>query len=414
MSSSRQGRQCNSELYIDHKNMLILRIVDIWQLNLRHLRAMAAIGRLGSVTAAAQAISITQPAITQALAKLEAQLQHQLFERRPDGMTMLPAATIFAPRVEAALAHIASRRVTMAGVRTLIAVAKAGSYAGASANTGLAQPSLHRTIQDLSIALKRPLVERRGQGIAITEQGRRTVRAFRLGVAELEAGLSELEALRGRETGRISIGAMPLSRARLLPTAVAEFYRERPDARTVIVEGSFRELIEPLRDGAIDVMIGALRDTSVGDDLVQSPLFIDRLVVLGRTDHPLAMLKHDITVQDLAEYPWAISAPGTPLRIQWERMFAGTDLPGIPVESSSVLANRELLRRSNLLTLLSPDQVAVELEIGWLVKICVAPGNLERNIGMTTRAGWRPTAMQEAFLQTLRSTAKEIRLSKNL
>ena len=394
--------------------MLILSIVDSWQLNLRHLRAMLAIGRLGSITAAAQAISITQPAITQALAKLESQLQHQLFERRPDGMTMLPAATIFAPRVEAALAHIASRRVTMAGVRTLIAVADAGSYAGASANTGLAQPSLHRVIRDLSIALKRPLVERRGKGIAITEQGRRTVRAFRLGMAELEAGLSELEALSGRETGRISIGAMPLSRARLLPTAVAEFYRQRPDARTVIVEGSFRELIEPLRDGVIDVMIGALRDTSVGDDLVQRPLFIDRLVVLGRTDHPLARIKHEISVQDLAEYPWAISAPGTPLRIQWERMFAGTTPPRIPVESGSVLANRELLRKSDLLTLLSPDQVAMELEVGWLVKICEAPGDLERTIGMTTRFGWRPTDMQEAFLETLRSTANEIRLRKNL
>lgn len=388
--------------------------MDSYRLNLRHLRAMAAINRLGSITAAAQAISITQPAITQALARLESQLDHQLFERRPDGMAPLPAATLFAPRVEAALAYVASTRVTMSGIRAVISVADAGSYAGASAETGLAQPSLHRVVRDLSVALKRPLVERRGKGIAITEQGRRTVRAFRHAMAELEAGLSELAALSGRETGRISIGAMPLSRARLLPMAVAEFYKKRPDAKTVIVEGSFRELIEPLRDGVIDVMIGALRDTSVGEDLVQRPLFIDRLVVVGRADHPLLQNGNAIGVKDLAEYPWAISAPGTPLRIQWDRLFAGTAPPRIPIESSSVLANRELLRKSNLLTLLSPDQVAMELDVGWLVKICEAPGDLERNIGMTTRAGWRPTAMQEAFLETLYSTAKEIKLRKNL
>jgi LysR family transcriptional regulator of gallate degradation len=394
--------------------MLILQLVHIWQLNLRHLRAMAAIARLGSVTAAAQAISITQPAITQALAKLEAQLQHQLFERRPDGMTMLPAANIFAPRVETALAHIASRRVTMAGVRTLIAVADAGSYAGASASTGLAQPSLHRVIRDLSIALKRPLVERRGKGIAITEQGRRTVRAFRLGISELAAGLSELETLSGRETGRISIGAMPLSRARLLPTAVAAFHNDRPEAQTIIVEGSFRELIEPLRDGVIDMMIGALRDQSLGGDLIQEPLFVDRLVILGRKGHPLAQCRSKVGVAELACYPWAISAPGTPLRIQWEHMFAGMTSPRIPIESGSVLANREILRKSDFLTLLSPDQVAMELEAGWLVRICEAPGDLERTIGTTTRAGWRPTAMQAAFLETLRGVAKEIRLTKNL
>jgi DNA-binding transcriptional LysR family regulator len=143
-------------------------------------------------------------------------------------------------------------------------------------------------------------------------------------------------------------------------------------------------------------------------------LFIDRLVVVGRAGHPLAQRGSEIDVQDLAEYPWAISAPGTPLRIQWDQMFAGTTPPGIPVESSSVLANRELLRKSNLLTLLSPDQVAMELEVGWLVKICEAPGNLERTIGTTTRSGWRPTELQAAFLATLRSTAKGMTLRKNL
>ena len=93
---------------------------------------------------------------------------------------------------------------------------------------------------------------------------------------------------------------------------------------------------------------------------------------------------------------------------------SGTTPPTIPVESGSVLANRELLRKSDLLTLLSPDQVAMELEVGWLVKICEAPGDLERTIGTTTRTGWRPTAMQEAFLEILRGTANEIKLSKNL
>ncbi len=392
--------------------MLILQYMKISQLNLRHLRAMAAIERLGSVTAAAQAISITQPAITQALAKLESQLDHQLFDRRPDGMTPLPAATVFAPRVETALRHIGSRRVTMAGLRAMIALADAGSYAEASEATGLAQPSLHRAVRDLSLALKRTLVERRGKGIALTEQGRRTVRAFRLARAELEAGLSELATLSGRETGRIAIGAMPLCRARLLPKTVAAFHQKHPESEVVIVEGSFRELIEPLRDGVIDVMIGALRPTAPAEDVVQNPLLIDRLVVLGRKGHPLSKLAGAVTASDLARYPWAISARGTPLRILWDQMFAsaGVTPPSIPVESSSVIANREILRDSDFLTLLSPDQVAVELEAGWLTKICEAPGNLERMIGATTRAGWRPTAMQSSFLEVLDEVANTIKL----
>jgi len=392
--------------------MLILYAMEATQLNLRHLRAMAAIARLGSMTAAAQAISITQPAITQALAKLEAQLDHQLFERRPDGMTQLPAANIFAPRVEAALKHIGSRRVTMASLRAMIALADAGSYVEASAATGLAEPSLHRAVRDLSLALKRNLVERRGKGIALTEQGQRTARAFRLARAELESGLSELAALGGLETGRIAVGAMPLCRARLLPTAIASFHQQHPESEVIIVEGSFRELIEPLRDGQIDVMIGALRPTAPADDVVQSELFVDRLVVFGRKGHPLETRNGEVSAEDLARFPWTISAPGTPLRIQWDLLFAnaGVKAPRVPVESGSVIANREILRKSDFLTLLSPDQVAVELEAGWLIKICEAPVNLERTIGTTIRSGWRPTAMQSAFLETLSDSAKVISL----
>ena len=387
--------------------MLILLDMTLWNFNLRHLRALGAIARLGSISAAAKAINLTQPAITQAVGKLEALLGQSLFERRPDGMRGTEAALLLAPRIERALAHIASPRVTMTQMRALIMLADSGSYSGASAATGLAQPSLHRAIGDLSLALKRELVERRGKGIALTEQGRRMVRNFRLARAELEAGLSELASLQGRETGRIAIGAMPLSRARLLPAAVTAFHRQHPEIRINIAEGSFQDLIEPLRDGELDLIIGALRDPSPGDDVVQRPLFEDRPVVIGRTGHPLAA--RTPTISDLADYCWTIPAPATPLRVQWEKMFTDAGLPPahVPIECGSVITIRQILLDSDFLTLLSPDQVAVELEAGWLTKIADTPPGLMRTIGITARSGWQPTAMQQAFIAALDKVAAE-------
>jgi LysR family transcriptional regulator, regulator for genes of the gallate degradation pathway len=304
------------------------------------------------------------------------------------------------------LAHIGSPRVTMAQMRALIAVGDAGSYAGAGAATGLSQPSLHRAIGDLSVALRRVLVERRGKGISLTEAGRRTLRSFRLARAEIAAGLSELSALAGRETGRISIGAMPLSRAHLLPAAVTAFHRLHPDVDIRIIEGSHAELIEPLRDGDVDLLIGALRDPLPGDDVEQQALFADHPVVLGRVGHPLSGSAP--TPSTLATYPWTISAPGTPLRAQWERMFddAGITTPHVPIECGSVITIRQILRDSDFLTLLSPDQVALELEGGWLVKICDAPETLVRTIGITTRNGWQPTRIQRVFLDTISNFSK--------
>ena len=403
--STVRGSIGKTDCWLSYKFMLILLKMTIWNLNLRHLRAMASISRLGSISAAANAIHLTQPAITQGLAKLEAALGQPLFDRRADGMTATQAANLLTPRVERALTHIASPRVTIKQMRALIMLADSGSYAGASAATGLAQPSLHRAIGDLSLALKRSLVERRGKGIMLTEQGKRTVRNFRLARAELEAGVTELASLQGDQAGRITIGAMPLSRARILPSAVTAFHRAYPDVQIAIVEGSFQELIEPLRDGELDLMIGALRDPPPGEDVAQQPLFADRPVVLGRAAHPLSQTATSIA--DLARFPWTVPAPGTPLRIQWERMFtdAGLSPPYVAIECGSVITIRQILIGSDFLTLLSPDQVAVELEAGWLTKIADTPKDLTRTIGITTRHGWRPTAMQNAFVASVTDAA---------
>ncbi|MGD9811922.1 MAG: LysR substrate-binding domain-containing protein [Sphingobium sp.] len=382
--------------------------MDIWQFNLRHLRATIAIAEHGSVSAAARAIGITQPAITQGIARLEEVLGAELFERRPDGMQPTAAAAILVPRAVSALAHIRSNGVTMVQLHALVALARAGSYAGASQATGLSRPSLHRAVNDLSIVLRRALVERRGKGIVLTEQGRRTARAFRLAAGELRSALSELAGLGGHDTGRIVVGAMPLSRARLLPAAISRFLERNPDATAEVVEGAYAELAEPLRDGEMDFMIGALRPASP-EDVVQRPLFEDRPVVMARRDHPLHGRKQ-VGIADLAGCRWIVPPRGTPLRDNLDRWFAQASLPPpqVPVDCGSVITIREMLVATDFITVLSPDQARVELEAGWLVQIGKVPPWFYRTIGITTRAGWRPTSLQQHFIDCLEAVAKDI------
>ena len=379
--------------------------MDYTAFNLRHLRAIVRIAELGTMNAAAQAVNLTQPAITQALARIETTLGAALFERRHDGMVQTPAAELLVPRLRAALTHIASPHVTMARFRALLALADSGSYSGASHITGLSLPSLHRAVSDLALSLRRPLAERRGKIVVLTEAGSQLARSFRLARVEIEAGLSELEALKGHETRRIAIGAMPLSRARVLPLAVTRFLRQRPGVRISIVEGSRAELVEPLRNGAIDLMIGALRDPLVEPDLVQHPLFFDTPVIVARHGHPLVGGKPSLT--QLAAYPWIVAGKGAPLRDSWERMFANADIPAppVPVESGSVMTIRQLLIDSDMLTLLSPDQVAVEMEAEWLAKVGVLSTEFGRTIGLTMRDSWQPTVVQAELVAELRAAA---------
>lgn len=378
-------------------------------LNLRHLRAVTAIVDSGTVSAAARAVSLTQPAITQAVAKLEHQLGMKLFERSPSGMVATEAGQLLAARSARALQLIASSRVTAPQARSLVALARHGSYAAAAAALGMREPSLHRAVTELAVALSQKIVERRGRGVVLTARGAALARRFSLAQTELDSAIAELQRLDGREVGRIALGAMPLSRAKLLPDAISKFHRLHPSVNVAVVEGSHAELLGPLRNGEIDFMIGALR-SSVASDLSQHPLFVDRPVILGRSGHPLMSIGATPTAEQLADFPWVVPALETPLRTQWTRMFeaSGISPPPVAIECGSVLVIRQLLMQDDYLTLLSPTQVAVELEAGWLGKVCAAPGDPTRTIGLTARAEWHPTQLQQFFLDLLEAQAKTL------
>lgn len=393
-----------------------------FDLNMRHLRALPEVTAHGSLNVAAQAVGLSQPALTQGLRKLERQLGLPLFERRSDGVTPTPAGQVMAERSKLAFTHLATalrqsgagfsrpeQLATATQLKSLLALADAGSFAGAAAASGLTRPAVHRAVRDLEQVCGRALADRRGQTIVLTPFGRRVARGVRLAAAEIGAGISTV-AGHPQGSGRIVIGAMPLSRALILPHALSAFVRTSPRTKLDIVEGSWRELIEPLRDGIVDLLIGALRDEQPAG-VVQQPLFQDDLAVVARAGHPLAG-RVTCDLDALASYGWVVGSPGTPLRARWDSMFAG-HAPSAPVECGSVMVIRGLLASTDLLSLLSLDQVALEIASGMLTTITAPIAGGRRTIGITTREGWRPTLAQSRLLEMIEEAACATRVKEN-
>lgn len=375
--------------------------------NIRHLAAFAATVEHGSVTGAAEAVHLTQPALTQAIAGLERALDCRLFEREPSGMRPTEAARLLAPRATSAIERIGSPRVTATQIRAFLSLARAGSYASAAELTGLSPASLHRAVGDLSLALGERLVGRRGRHLVLTRKGEARARNFGLAMAELRNGFAEVSAWLGKAGGRIVIGAMPLSRARWLPHAILRFRTQYPGIDLAVIEGSHAELAHPLREGEIDFLLGALRPEEELDDLHQEAVFEDRPQVILRSGHPLA--RHESpTAAELTAYGWILPSAQTPLRGYWEAMLtdAGCAAPSVAIECGSVLTIREILLETDMLTLLSPDQLRVEIEARLLVAR-PPPTPVRRTIGITSRRDWRPTAPQREMLSTLRTTAPQ-------
>jgi LysR family transcriptional regulator of gallate degradation len=390
---------------------------DVLDLNLRHLRMLGLIAEQGSLSAAAKVGGISQPALTQALAKLEAGFGTALFDRTATGVRATSNGARVLQRVERALRafSLACRRcarnapagqmenyLTTAHVRGLMALAEAGSFLRAADEAGVSVPSLHRAVRDLEKLSGTALVERRGRGVGLTRAGAKLARGFTIAVTELGAAFEETT----ESAGRLSIGAMALSRSQILPATLAELLQERPHIRVDVVEGSFLELVELLRSGKIDILIGALRDAP-GRDLTQEALFTDRLTIIGRAEHPLAgqVARFD----QLSDHPWIVARRASGLLDRWQEMFdrSGKPRPEAPIQCGSVALIRGLLLRTDFLTLLSTDQVRSEIEAGTLVRIESEVPDTRRTIGAITRRDWFPTKLQEAFMVALRRTGRE-------
>jgi LysR family transcriptional regulator of gallate degradation len=386
----------------------------VFDLNLRHLDALCVIDSAGSMSAAAQRVNLSQPALAQAVGKIERTLGASLFEREPSGMAATAAGRLLIIRVEHALRYLTQatrllrrsarltpiphieRWLTMAQLRAVIAVESTSSYALAAEQIGLSQPAVHRAVRDLQELLGTTLFVRVGRAVRPTDVASRFVRFARLTLAELRTGIDEIGALTAGHGGRIRLGTLPMARAVYLPELLQQFATAYPAASVQVVEAPYGELLDALRQGDIDLFIGgALRDPPPASDIVQEVLFDDEAVIVGNSKHPLRRKKQP-SLADLLHFPWIIPSEGVPMRTIWERMFRsrGTEPPEVRIVCGSMLIARGLIFRGEWLTLMSRDQFLFERMAGALTEIS-APGEiLRRSIVLTRRRDWRPTSLQ--------------------
>lgn len=391
--------------------------------NIRHLTALLSIEECGSISSAAEKVHLSQPALTQALNKIETAAGSPLFERSAAGMAPTEAGSALLERIRRARDYLRSmdkavsgdsrqsgeRRfhqlLTTAQLRALIAVVEQNSISLAAARLNLAQPSVQRAAREMEALSEdisgQPLFIRTAQGVDATALARRLARLASLALAEIRQGFDDIGELRGQMNGRLAIGSLPLARTRLVPAAVTRLLEQYPDARVSIVDGPYEQLLNDLLHTRVDLIIGALRPQPVRE-IEQEFLFDDPLSVVVRAGHPLAG-KRRLSLGQLGNIDWIAPRQGTPARERFHRLFSASGLepPRHVIECSSSVATRSLLLQSDRAALLSRRQVELELQSGLLALL---PTRLAavRPIGLSLRKHWKPTRIQARFLAILK------------
>lgn len=398
--------------------------------NIRHLRAFITIVECKSISKATEIVFLSQPAITQAISKLEAALDTKLFERKSTGMYVTESGSILAARVNRALnilqeglqetlkygsgqkeltTHSLLSLVTTTQLRALIAISATNSFSSAGRQTGVSQSSLHRSGRDLESMLRVTLFEKTSLGITPTKAALALTKAAKLAFSEINQARGEISSMNNIEIGQLIIGSMPLARTSILPNTIIDFTTLHPDFNFSIFDGPYDDLLSHLRFADIDVLIGALRFPPPSDEVVQEELFSSSVVVIARHDHPYANDKQ-LDINKMARGSWVIPSTGAPTRKIFDNLFveAKVEAPHRIVESNSHIVMRALLTGSDRMTMISEHQVKQELESGILTIIPFKVHHAHRPIGITTRRDWKPTPTQRAFLEILKQRGYDL------
>jgi DNA-binding transcriptional LysR family regulator len=392
----------------------------------------SAVAQLRSVSAAARAAHLSQPAVTQAIASLERDFQRPLFARTAQGMEPTEAGRLCAERAARVLQRIADavaaatpqtsgsrgslHGITSRQLHALVAVVESGSFGAAARTHDMTRATLHRAGRELERRIGARLFETTSHGLSPTREALRLCRQLQLAFAELAQARAEVAALGGSERGKTVIGAMPLGRSFIVPEAVLQFAARRPGHQISILDGPYESLLDALRRGRADVLVGALRE-SVPTDVVQEVLFEDPLAIIVRKGHPLVRMSSSRRgappADALADFPWIAPRPGSPLHRHFDRLFRGATKtpPAAAIECNSLIAARALLLGSDRAMLLSAQQAHHELAAGDLIALPHPAGRVVREIGLTRRLDWQPTAAQAELLKTLRMVARSTLLT---
>jgi LysR family transcriptional regulator, regulator for genes of the gallate degradation pathway len=378
------------------------------QPELRHLRAFLAVADQGSANRAGAALFRAQSAVSRSIHKLERELGVKLFERRARGMWLTEygrALLVRARRVHAELQRARSEvaALTEAGsvrnaaifgmltherrVRAFVALTEQHHMPSVAESLGITQPAVSIAVRQLEESIGVALFERNPRGMMPTPAGAALALRLKRAQAEMRHAVADIAALRGITQGSITVGALPLGRTRVLPESIADVVARYPGLRVATMEGPFEALAASLRAGDVDFILGALRPAEYASDLRGKPLGEDELAIVCSSAHRLAN-RHRICARDLAHARWVLPRANTPNRRLFEQALAsrGVAVPDAVVETSDLAVLRGVLLNSDLLTAISPGQLAYELEAGLLTQLAMALPDTRRVIGIMRRA----------------------------
>ncbi|EUB99006.1 transcriptional regulator, LysR family [Rhizobium sp. CF080] len=300
-------------------------------------------------------------------------------------------------------------RVKFRHLHTFVEVARQKSVVKAAELLHVSQPAVTKTIRELEEALGVAMFERDGRGIRITRYGEVFLRHAGAALTALRQGMDSVSQELFDSAPPVRLGALPTVSTRVMPRAMTMFLAEKTGSRVKIVTGDNAVLMEQLRIGDLDLVVGRLALPEKMTGLSFEHLYSEQVVFAVRAGHPLLDGKRSI-FEGLADYPVLMPTRGSIIQPSVEQFLIANGVASIPtqVETVSDAFGRAFVRSSDAIWIISAGVVAADIKDGILATLPIDTSETRGPVGLTIRADANPSASLSILMQTIRQAAAEI------
>jgi DNA-binding transcriptional LysR family regulator len=292
--------------------------------------------------------------------------------------------------------------VELKHLQALVGIADTGSFSAAADALGTVQSNVSAHVARLERELEVQLVDRHAG--RLTEEGEVVVARARRMMAEMDAMVADVVAMRHDVRGNVKLGMIGTTGRWLVPRLFARLRDRAPGVRLTVADGTNTTLEPQLASGQLDVAVVTMPVHN--DELSASPLFDEDLVLVVPASHPLAALADPLPLRALGELELLLPSPGTALR---EEIDAAAGEAGVVLRTSMELDG---LRMIASLTFdgYGPSVLpatAVPMHLRDDFRLLRIEGLPARRVGVALRVRGLPSAPARALIDLLYATVRD-------
>jgi len=281
----------------------------------------------------------------------------------------------------------------------LVALEQEGHFGRAAERCNVSQPSLSSAIKSLEEELGVPIILRHQKFQGFTAEGTRVVEWSKRLLADRDAMLEELAIMHRNLTGRLRIGAMPMS-SPVLPTINSLFSHRYPGVQVDIQFVGLGQMKIGLNNFELDVGITYLEDQPL--ERLRTLALYDERWCLMVPKNMLPAAKRTVTWKEASEMPLCLLSPLMRERQIMDEAFAqiGCD-PTPQLESNSIFQLAFHVMQGNVATVIPAHFTHANKAFPGTREIPLELPVIRRSVGLVWERGNPMLPMTKAVVELM-------------